>query len=87
MGRRFIGLLEDNANYICSIIDNDSMKQGNELNGIPIISYEESVGKTDMVILLNRRYKKEILQQIGTAYAVLDFWQYAQFGFVPSLEK
>ena len=63
MGRRFIGLLEDNANYICSIIDNDSMKQGNELNGIPIISYEESVGKTDMVILLNRRYKKEILQQ------------------------
>lgn len=86
-GRKFIEMLGNKANDICSIIDNDRLKQGGDLNGIPIISYEESVGKTDVAILLNSRYKEEILRQIGTSYEVLDFWQYAQFGVVPTLGK
>lgn len=87
LGRKFTEMLGNKATYICSIVDNNRLKQGGELNGIPIISYEDSVGKTDMVILLSQRYKKEIVQQIGNSYALLDFWQYAQFGVAPVLKN
>ena len=60
----FTRAYREQGGYIHFIIDNDVRKQGNVIEAIPVVSFDEAWNQTDAVIISNRHYYYSISEQI-----------------------
>lgn len=83
MTEGFLSIAEDLGKNIAFLIDNDEKKQGKKLFGTEIVSYGRIKEQAGLIIISNRQYYHDILEQVKTGNAqmqVLSIQEYLYCG-------